>query len=71
MRVSQTLISYSCHGQGGAQFFAFTSDGQIMTYSEKCLGISIDKKSVVLFECTESDKSQLWDYRKEVNILSR
>ncbi|XP_031639107.1 polypeptide N-acetylgalactosaminyltransferase 1-like [Contarinia nasturtii] len=63
--ISQALIPYTCHNQGGAQFFAITAHGQIMTYKETCVGVATDKKTLVLVSCREDDKSQLWDFKKE------
>lgn len=66
VEISQHLMTYSCHDIGGAQFFSFTTYGQIMTYRDPCVGVSSDKKVAVLVKCSEDDKSQLWDYRQEV-----
>ncbi|XP_031629645.1 polypeptide N-acetylgalactosaminyltransferase 13-like [Contarinia nasturtii] len=67
MKISQALIPYTCHGDGGAQFFAFTVHGQIITYRESCVGVY--RKSVVLVSCNEDDKYQLWNYDKEEQWL--
>lgn len=66
MRISQNLITYECHNLGYAQFFAFTSSGQILTYRKSCVGVSNNNKLVVLVKCDEDDRSQLWNYKPEV-----
>ncbi|XP_031629587.1 polypeptide N-acetylgalactosaminyltransferase 1-like [Contarinia nasturtii] len=65
IKISQNLMTYSCHNVGGAQFFAFSTSGQIMTFRDPCVGIGSDKKSVVVVKCSETDKSQFWDYKQE------
>lgn len=67
MQIGHELIPYTCHDQGSAQFFTFTASGQIMSVQETCVGVSTDGKSVVFVKCAENDKSQQWDYRKEVS----
>lgn len=69
MKVGHELIPYECHWQGGVQFFAFTSSGQIITLRRECVGVSPDKKSIISVDCLENDKSQLWDYKQEVLFL--
>lgn len=58
------IILYSCHGQGGNQFLAFSKSGQIVTSEDLCIGIS--HTSVILVLCNEEDKKQLWDFNAEV-----
>ena len=50
---------------GGNQFFALAQSGQIVTNQDLCVGI-IDTK-VILVECFDEDKSQLWKWDEEVN----
>lgn len=63
------MILYDCHNLGGAQLFAFTRSGQISTPEEKCVGIN--GAAVDLVNCSENDKSQLWDWNsKVIKIIS-
>lgn len=59
------LILYGCHGIGGNQFFGFAKSGQIITSEDLCVGIN-NEKTVILVHCSDGDKSQLWDFYKNV-----
>lgn len=58
------LMLYECHGAGGNQFMAFEKSGHLLTINEYCVGAN--DKSVILVHCSESNKSQLWNYDNEV-----
>lgn len=61
------IITYKCHGFAGNQFFAFATSGQIVHAEEVCVGHR--NETVVFVECSEQQKSQLWDYNSEVKIF--
>lgn len=63
--LNDRLILYSCHGGGSNQFFAFAKSGQIITAGQHCVGIK--DKTVIKVQCSEDDKSQLWNYNSEVS----
>lgn len=59
---------YDCHHLGYNQFFAFTKNGKIhTTSSNQCISAGEDNISIVIKECTENDKTQLWKYNDEVS----
>lgn len=62
--VGEKLILYPCSKEGGNQFFAFTKFGQIITSNEQCVGVN--NRTVVLVQCSEDEKYQLWSYNLEV-----
>lgn len=55
---------YTCHGQGGQQFFAFAKTGEIITVAENCVGTK--NNAVILIGCTNDASSQLWKYEDKV-----
>lgn len=59
---------WQCHGYGGNQFFAFSKPGQIVVVEEYCVGINL-LKEVILVQCSETDKTQLWSYDQEVSEI--
>lgn len=63
--LSARLMLWSCHGHGQNQFFAFAKSGQIVVLGEFCVGIN-HLKEVILVRCSDTDKTQLWTYDKEV-----
>lgn len=67
-RLKSQLGTFGCHGMGGSQFFGFAKNGQIVTVEELCAGISANVNSVILVECFERDKSQLWNYDDKVHM---
>lgn len=62
------LKVWPCHKLGGNQFFAFERNGLIVTVEEICVGVNSEKE-VILVNCTDEDKTKLWDYDKEVGKL--
>ncbi|XP_031629463.1 polypeptide N-acetylgalactosaminyltransferase 5-like isoform X2 [Contarinia nasturtii] len=63
-REKEQLALFGCHHSGANQFFAFEKNGQIITAEELCVGVSDDKISVILVECSQHP-TQLWSYEKK------
>lgn len=66
-------IMYTCHNNGGNQFSAFTEDGLIVTCEEnRCFGVTKNEKDASILkivECSDTDKSQRWQYNIKVRML--
>lgn len=61
---------FGCHGSGLNQFFAFASNGQIITIEERfCTGILKDGVSVGTVTCSVDDESQFWKYDEIVRCI--
>lgn len=61
------MATFGCHKLGGNQFFAYAKSSQIITAEELCVGVSDDKTTVILVECSEQDSAQLWKYDENVS----
>lgn len=67
LMLNNPIVLYTCHVFGGFQFIGFTKSGHIaVSVHDYCLGGY--NRSIILVECSEMDKSQLWKYDKEVCV---